>query len=48
MILSPAKHLNEKMREQLVKICKEKKRHVSDFSTLSIDDMKTGKTNLSV
>ena len=48
MILSLAKHLNEKMREQLVKICKEKKRHVSDFSTLSIDDMKTGKTNLSV
>ena len=26
MILSPAKHLNEKMREQLVKICKEKKK----------------------
>ena len=43
MILSLAKHLNEKMREQLVKICKERKRHVSDFSTLSIDDMKTEK-----
>ena len=48
MILSLAKHLNEKMREQLVKICKERKRHVSDFSTLSIDDMKTGKTKVSV
>ena len=48
MILSLAKHLNEKMREQLVKICKERKRHVSNFSTLSIDDMKTGKTKVSV
>ena len=47
-MMSPAKHLNEKMREQLVKICKEKKRHGSDFSTLPIDDMKTGKTNLSI
>ena len=31
MILSLAKHLNEKMREQLVKIFKERKRHVRIF-----------------
>ena len=35
------------MREQLVKIWKKKKKYVSDFLPLSMDDMKTKKnTNL--
>ena len=38
MILCPAKFFNEKMREQLVKIRKERKKHVSHFSTFSNDD----------
>ena len=36
------------MRKQLVKIWKKKKKHVSDFSTLSIDDMKTKQKHKSV
>ena len=43
MILSYAKPFNEKMREQLVKMWEKKKKHVSDFSKLSIDDMKRKK-----
>ena len=45
MILPYAKTFNEKMREQLVKIWREKKEKqlMSDFSTFSIDDMKTKK-----
>ena len=35
------KPFSKKMREQLVEICK--KTHVSDFSTLLINDMKTKK-----
>ena len=31
------------MRKQLKKICKKRKKHVNDFLTLSIDDMKTKK-----
>ena len=47
MIFSHAKPFNEKMCEKLVKIWKESKKHVSVFSTLSINDMKTKKnTNL--
>ena len=42
MILSSATPFNEKMREQLVKIWKEKK-HGNNFSTFSIDDMKIKK-----
>ena len=41
MILSYTKPFHEKMRKQLVKIWK--KKHVCDFSTLSIKDMKTEK-----
>ena len=44
--MSYAKRLYEKMREQLIKIWE--KKHVSDFSTLSIDNMKTKKKRKSV
>ena len=36
------------MYERLVKIQKKEKRHVSNFSTLSIEDMKTKKKHKSV
>ena len=36
------------MHEQLVKIQKKEKRHASNFSTLSIEDMKTKKKHKSV
>ena len=39
--MSYAKPFNEKMRKQLAKIYIKKKKYVSDFSTLSIDDTKT-------
>ena len=42
-ILSYAKPFNKKMREQLVKTRKEKKIHASNFSAISVDDMKTTK-----
>ena len=45
MILSYAKPFNEKTREQLAKIWR-KKKHVSDLSTLSIDDMKIKKKQI--
>ena len=48
MILSYADLFNEKMHEQFVKIWKKKKKHVSAFSTLSIDDIKTKKKHKSV
>ena len=47
-ILSYAKPFNKKMREQLVKTRKEKKIHASNFSTISVDDMKTTKKHKSV
>ena len=37
------KPFQEKMGQQLVKMQKRKKKHVSDYSTVSIDDMKTKK-----
>ena len=46
MMLSYVKPFNEKMREQLVKIWKKKKKYVSDFLPLSMDDMKTKKTQI--
>ena len=45
MILPYAKPINEKMREQLVKIWKKRKKDVSDFSTLSMDDQNTKKNH---
>ena len=48
IVLSYAKPFNEKMREQLVKIRKKKKKQVSNFSTHSADDMKTKKKHKSV
>ena len=47
MILSYTKPFNEKMRKQLVQIWEKKKKHVSSFSTLSTDDMKTKKKQIS-
>ena len=47
MILPYTKPFTEKMREELIKIWKKSKKYVSDFSALSIDDMKAKKdTNL--
>ena len=46
--MSYAKPFNEKMCEQLIKIWKKSKKHVSDFSTLSSDGMKTRKKHKSV
>ena len=47
MILPYAKLFNEKMREQLVKYEK-KKKHVSDFSKLWVDDMKKKRKNINL
>ena len=47
MILSYAKPLNEKIHEYF-KYMQKKKKYASDFSTLSIDDMKTKKKLKSV
>ena len=43
MMLSSGKPFHEKMRKQLVKYGKNKKKHVYDFSTLSIENMKIKK-----
>ena len=43
MILSIAKPLNEKMREHLKILKKRERKNVSNFSYLSVDDMKTQK-----
>ena len=48
MILSYAKVFNKKMREKFVKVWKKRKKHVSDFSTFSIADMKKKKSILLV
>ena len=47
MIQSYAKPLNEKINEYF-KYMQKKKKYASDFSTLSIDDMKTKKKLKSV
>ena len=46
MILSNAKTFNEKMRGQFVKIWK--KKYQTNFSRLSIDDIKTKKKQIYV
>ena len=45
MILSYAKPFNEEMREQLVKIIREKGKNVGNFSTISTDDIKNKEKN---
>ena len=46
--MSYAKPFNKKMGGKLIKIWKKRKKHVSDFSTLSNDGMKTKKKHKSV
>ena len=46
--MSYAKPFNEKACGKLIKIWKKRKKHVSDFSTLSKDAMKTKKKHKSV
>ena len=48
MILYYAELFNEKIRKKLAKIWKKKKKHLNNFSTLSIDDMKTKKKHKSI
>ena len=43
MMLSFTEPFTEKLHKQLVKTWKKRKNHVSNFSTRSIDDMKTKK-----